>query len=216
MKAVLFDFDGVIVDSTPVHLAGWAAAYHEMFKVRLQGDTLSNLVGRSTAAIGTLLAQQSGYATAKRELILRKVEYVMSHLPDIPLIEGAHEFLAALRLRKIPYGIVSNAPRDFIGAAVEKHRLEVPFYLGLEDYHRPKPDAEPYMKGAAKLGWSFAEHASIYVFEDSTHGIDAALAAQMTPIGICSQHPAEILIRAGAQRCFLNLLEAKELISDRS
>ncbi len=212
MLAALFDFDGVIVDSTPIHLAGWEKAYWELFQRKLDEATLASLVGRSTAAIGTILGQQSGFPTAKAELIKRKVAFVLSSLEKIPLIEGAREFLAELQRRQLPFGIVSNAPRSFIAAAIERHKLAIPFYLGLEDYHRPKPDAEPYMKGAIKLGFPFERHASIFVFEDSTHGIAAALAAHMTAIGICSQHPPELLLQAGAKQCFDDLEAALQLM----
>ena len=115
----------------------------------------------------------------------------------------------------MPYGIVSNAPRDFIGAAIEKHGLPVPFFYGLDDYRRPKPDAEPSVKGAIHMGFPFTSHRSILVFEDSTHGIDAAIAAHMTPIGICSQHEEGILTGAGAVRCFMDMREAAVLLPPR-
>ena len=107
-------------------------------------------------------------------------------MDEIEMINGAEEFLEILASRDIPFGIVSNAPRDFIAAALAKHRLQIYFFFGLEDYRRPKPDAEPYMKGALKMGSKFPKHRCILVFEDSTHGITAALAAHMTAIGICS------------------------------
>jgi beta-phosphoglucomutase len=215
-RAALFDFDGVIVDSTPTHLRGWQSAFWGMFKQDLDPDTLQSLVGRSTAAIGGMLADRSGYPAAKAELIRRKQIHVFEHLGSIELIEGARDFLEELRHRSIPYGIVSNAPRDFIGAAIEKHRLPVPFFLGLDDYRRPKPDAEPYVKGAIKLGFTFTAHPTILVFEDSTHGIDAAIAAHMTPIGICSQHNPEILKNAGARLCFDTMRDAIALLAPRS
>ncbi|HYX36803.1 MAG TPA: HAD hydrolase-like protein [Oligoflexus sp.] len=211
-RAALFDFDGVIVNSTPTHLKGWQSAYWGMFKQDLEPETLQSLVGRSTAAIGRILAERSGYPAAKPELIRRKQIHVFDNLDTIELIEGAREFLEELRKRSIPYGIVSNAPRDFIGAAIAKHQLPVPFFLGLDDYHRPKPDAEPYVKGAVKLGFPFTAHGSILVFEDSTHGIEAAIAAHMIPIGICSQHAPEILFNAGAQLCFEHMREAARIL----
>jgi beta-phosphoglucomutase len=213
MRAVLFDFDGVIVDSTPIHLAGWANAFEAMFQAPLDPTTLLSLVGRSTAAIGTILAEKSGYPAARGDLIKRKSRYVFDHLETIPLITGARDFVHALAKRGVPHGVVSNAPRDFIAATLERHELRMPFYLGLEDCQRPKPDAEPYMKGALRMGFKFHEHKSIYVFEDSTHGIEAAVAAHMTPIGICSQHPSEPLERAGATRCFADLLPASSLLN---
>lgn len=212
MHAVLFDFDGVIVDSTPIHLKGWVEAVRTLFQVEIDHETLNSIVGRSTAAIGSLLATQRGFPTAKAELIKLKVAYVLAHLNEIPLIKGAAHFLEVLRQQSIPFGIVSNAPRDFIAAALGRHGLDVPFFLGLEDYQRPKPDAEPYMKGAARLAWRFSDHKKIWVLEDSTHGIDAAVAAHMTPIGICSQHPASVLLAAGAERCFEDLEAALDLL----
>jgi beta-phosphoglucomutase len=211
-RAALFDFDGVIVNSTPTHLKGWETAYAEMFKQSLDDTTLQSLIGRSTSAIGGILAKLSGYPAAKPELIRRKQIHVFAHLDSIELIEGAREFMELMRLKNLPYGIVSNAPRDFIGAAIAKHQLIVPFFFGLDDYHRPKPDAEPYVKGAAKLGFTFPAHPSILVFEDSTHGIEAAVAAHMSPIGICSQHQPEILVKAGAKLCFENMREAATLL----
>lgn len=211
-RAALFDFDGVIVDSIPVHLKGWQAAYFDLFRQDLEASMQQSLVGRSTAAIGGILAEKSGYSGAKAELIRRKQNYVLEHMDQIAMIEGAREFLESMQKRAMPYGIVSNAPRDFIQATVEKHRLPVPFFFGLDDYHRPKPDAEPYVKGAVKLGFPFTAYGTILVFEDSTHGIEAAVAAHMTPIGICSLHRPDKLLAAGAQLCFENMREAAVLL----
>jgi beta-phosphoglucomutase-like phosphatase (HAD superfamily) len=212
-RGALFDFDGVIVDSTPTHLSGWKAAYFELFNDFIDEITLASIVGRSTAAIGSLLAVKSGYPAAKKELIRRKQLHVFANLNTISLINGAAEFISELTGRRIPFGIVSNAPRDFIEAAIKQHNLKVPFFFGLDDYRKPKPDAEPYMKGALAIGFTFKEHPRIFVFEDSTNGIDAAIAAHMTPIGICSQHLPEVLLAAGAKICFKDLEAAKALIS---
>lgn len=207
-RGALFDFDGVIVDSTPMHLAGWNAAYESLFQATLEDSLLDSLVGRSTAAIGTILAEKSGYPASKSELIKRKASYVLTNLSDIPLIPGSRDFLRQLHAEAIPFGICSNAPRDFIKAALERHGLICPFYLGLEDYVRPKPDPEPYVKGAKRMDMPFDLHGSIAVFEDSTHGIEAAIGAKMYPIGICSQHPEQILALAGAKECYRDFAES--------
>ncbi|RYD86995.1 MAG: glycosyltransferase, partial [Sphingobacteriales bacterium] len=86
-----------IVNSTPTHLSGWQSAFWSMFKQELDPVTLQSLVGRSTAAIGRILAERSGYPAAKPELIRRKQIYVFDHLESIALIEGAREFLEELR-----------------------------------------------------------------------------------------------------------------------
>ncbi|MES2744563.1 MAG: HAD family phosphatase [Bdellovibrionota bacterium] len=200
-EAVLFDFDGVIVDSTPVHLAGWAEAYWEFFRMKVEPEILESLVGQSTAAIGTLLSHRIGRPEMKGELVRRKARYVLDHLPDIPMIAGAKDFMEKLRAKKIRYGIASNAPRGFIESALNKHGLWTDFFLGLEDYKFPKPDPEPYLIGAQRLGWTKSDRSSIAVFEDSAHGIHAAVGAGMTAIGVCSQHPPVYLEDAGAKAC---------------
>lgn len=200
-KAVLFDFDGVVVHSTPIHLDGWASAYRGLFQKTLDEELLESLVGQSTAAIGLLLAEKSGVLSAKADLIQRKARYVLEHLEDIPLIPGITDFLGRLTTARIPYGIASNAPRGFIQAALARHEIPYSFYLGLEDYVRPKPDPEPYLKGAIAMAWDRDDHGSIAVFEDSVHGIEAAIAAGMTAIGVSSQHDDQRLREAGATYC---------------
>lgn len=210
-EAVLFDFDGVIVDSTPIHLAGWAEAYWEFFKARIESEVLESLVGQSTAAIGTLLSHRVGRPEMKSELIRRKACYVLDHLDTIPMIEGAATFLERLRIAGIPYGIASNAPRGFIESALRKHKLHSDFFLGLEDYEKPKPDPEPYLKGGIRLGWKNDNRKAIAVFEDSAHGIHAAIAAGMTAIGVCSQHASALLQAAGASLCIKDFSEEEFL-----
>jgi len=210
-KAVLFDFDGVVVHSTPIHLDGWASAYHAMFQKSVDEDLLKTLVGQSTAAIGTLLAEKSGILSAKGELIKRKARYVLDHLEDIPLIPGIVAFLERLTATNIPYGIASNAPRTFIEAALRRHDVPYSFFLGLEDYVRPKPDPEPYLKGALQMAWDRENHPEIAVFEDSAHGIKAAVAAGMTAIGVTSQHDDQLLLEAGARDCIKDFRDLKFL-----
>ncbi|MBC7530276.1 MAG: HAD family phosphatase [Oligoflexus sp.] len=210
-KAVLFDFDGVVVHSTPIHLDGWASAYHAMFQKSVDEALLQTLVGQSTAAIGTLLAEKCGVSNAKSELIQRKARYVLGHLEDIPLIPGIMQFLERLTAAKIPYGIASNAPRNFIDAALRRHAVPYSFFLGLEDYVRPKPDPEPYLKGALNLAWDPGKHSEIAVFEGSAHGIEAATLAGMTAIGVTSQRNDQLLLEAGARYCIKDFRDLKFL-----
>ncbi len=200
-KAVLFDFDGVVVHSTPIHLDGWASAYQALFHRTVDEDLLRTLVGRSTVEIGNLLAEKSGLVSARTELIRRKARYVLDHLDDIPLIPGIRPFFERLGEAGIPYGIASNAPRSFIEAALKRHQLPYSFFLGLEDYTKPKPDPEPYLMGALRMAWDREKHSDIAVFEDSAHGIEAAVTAGMTAIGVTSQHDDQLLHQAGARYC---------------
>lgn len=200
-RAVLFDFDGVIVDSTPIHLKGWEEAFVRLTDSHVPSHILKQLPGQSTSAIASLLCTFSKRPEAKSEMIRMKARYVLEHLDDIPLVPGITSFLDFLQKEDVPFGIASNAPRAFLEAAVVKHRLKVPFYLGLEDYDHPKPHPEPYLKGAKNLGEKGSEPSKVLVFEDSAHGIHAASAAGMPAIGVTTQHPPELLLREGAMAC---------------
>ena len=217
-KAVLFDFDGVIVDSTPMHLDGWAAAYQEVFRKEPDASLLASLMGQSTRAIATLLADRVGKKEGSRgtsyirdSLIRLKGQYVLDHVQNIPLIAGIGAFMEKLVAAKTPYGIASNSPRSFLKAGLIHHRLPFTFYLGAEDYTEPKPHPEAYLLGGKQLAWSKEDHGSIAVFEDSTHGIEAAVGARMTAIGVGSQHPHHVLIDAGAKYCITNFQDTEFL-----
>ena len=197
-KAVLFDFDGVIVDSTPTHLDGWAAAYGEVFQKQPEAHMLASLMGRSTVAIAALLAEKEGRPETRASLIEKKGRYVLEHVTSIPLIPGIAAFMEKLVTANIPYGIASNSPRGFLEASLQHHGLPYSFFLGAEDYAQPKPDPEAYLLGGKRLGLAREDYRAIAVFEDSTHGIEAALGARMTAIGVGSQHPVQVLIEAGA------------------
>lgn len=218
-EAVLFDFDGVIVDSTPIHLKGWAEAYLHYFNAHAPSEVLSSLVGQSTLMNGTILAEHPGRPEMRTQLTRRKSQFVLDHLHDIPLIPGSAVFLERLTRAQIPFGVCSNAPRAFIEKALNKHGLELSFFLGLEDYDHPKPHPEPYLKGAQRIGWVRENRQRIAVFEDSVHGIHAAVAAGMTAIGVSSQHPSEELLVAGATHTIIDFTDGRfldEFFFDRS
>ncbi len=213
-KGVLFDFDGVVVNSTPMHLAGWERAYETIFGQSIAKEFLETLPGQSTRAIAERLAQLAKAPDSISELIEKKAAYVLENLENIPLIAGIIEFMEFLDTRRIPFGVSSNAPRAFLAAAISKHSLNPRFYLGLEDYEWPKPHPEAYLKGAKCLGWGDEDRSNIAVFEDSVHGIHAALKAGTTPFGISSQHTAEHLNSAGAIKTFPDFLHLGRLKED--
>ncbi len=210
-RAVLFDFDGVVINSTPVHLMGWEKAYKEVFGKCIDEKVLNSLPGQSTRAIAERLTQGKADLGMMDILIQLKAAFVLENLDKIPLVDGVLEFMNELNENQIPFGIASNAPRNFLRAAIDRHRISCRFYLGLEDYQWPKPHPEAYLKGAECLGWRDSNKEEIAVFEDSAHGIHSAVAAGATPIGITSQHPAELLIQSGAKLCIKNFSEMGDL-----
>lgn len=206
--AVLLDFDGVLVDSMPIHLRAWEEAYFEMFQSKLQSSEVNQLIGRSSAYIANYLCTKQHSSWRAPALVEKKAKKVQNYFGEVPLLPGAREFCEKLHELAIPFGIVSNAARAFIEGILQSCRLDVPFFFGIEDYTRPKPHPDPYLMGARQLQIQFSEYYRILTFEDSTHGLKAARQAFTTAIGIASQHEPKILLEAGAVKTFSNLAEA--------
>lgn len=205
---VLLDFDGVVVDSTGIHLKAWQNAYRQMFEETLSKQELQELVGRSSAFISQHLCRKQSCAWRADDLFQKKASCLNDSLDELELMPGSRRLCEALKSRSIPFGIVSNAPRNFIAASLKQSQLSVPFFFGYEDYSRAKPHPDPYLLGARTLQLPFPQYYRILSFEDSAHGIRAACQAYTTVIGITSHHPEARLSEAGAVRCFANLGEA--------
>ena len=207
-KTVLLDFDGVVIDSMPFHLEAWEKSFKSVFQCTLDKDVLSSLSGKSTKVIAQHLTKIENKPLLEEILIDKKLQFLQELTHGISLLPGAAEFIEELNSNNIPFGIVSNASRNFIKDILDQQQLDVPFYLGIEDYTKPKPHPQPYFMGAKKAGIEFKDYGSCFVFEDSFHGLKAAVDATMYGIGITSQHSAEGLKKAGAKLTFSSLEDA--------
>ena len=197
-KGVIFDFDGVIVDSLRLHLCGWSHAYAKVFKKELEAKLLANLVGKSTRSIAKLLAANEYRLDKVAELITEKHDYIMREEVFAPLFYKVSDFMDVLTRKGVPFGIASHSPRAFIIKHLNFHKLRVFTIVGMEDCRAFKPSPEPFLLCARQLAIPFTEHSSVWVLEDSLPGIVAANRAGMISIGIASQHSVAELSAAGA------------------
>lgn len=206
-KAVCFDFDGVIVDSMPYHLAAWSRAHRVIFGQELAVDVLNTLVGYSTKAIADRLCDRMGKRAARDKLAVQKMKELTASPESLQLFDGFNQLIKDLDAHTIPWAIVSNSPREFVQSILAAHHVQAPLILGLDDVKRPKPAPDPYLQALRHMKLEYAEHPQALVFEDSVHGIRAGVAAKATVIGISSSRPQEELLGAGAFACFETLLE---------
>jgi sugar-phosphatase len=175
--AVLFDSDGVLVDSHEQVEIAWRelAARYDLDTERL----LVELIG---VRAGDTLA---------RHLPPDKVDEAVSRLEDLevisavdtPSIPGARELLAALPLGK--WAIVTSASRRLGQARWRGAGLSLPStVITAEDVNRGKPDPEPFLTGADRLG---VDPTACVVFEDSPAGGTAARDAGARVVAVGSQ-----------------------------
>ena len=211
-KAVIFDFDGVLVDSLGVHLQAWEMAAHELFG-KSPGD-MEQFKGRATHAISAAILKELGIEPKwGSRLVQKKIEI----LNDLPLgnlfYSEVGELFEFLLGKKIPFGIASNAPKDFIVRALSQSPFTFNAIVGRDDVDRGKPHPEPFLRCAKLLNIPFTEHREIVALDDSPHGIKAICAAKMIAIGIATAHTHERLQEAGAQKVFDKTSDLREMLT---
>lgn len=213
-KGFLFDFDGVVVDSFESHYSAWTSAFKELFNAEIAPFPKSH-AGKSPMIIAEYFCSVIGKESQTEELFFLKDNHLDINFTVPKLLPGVLEFTSFLSKEKIPYGIASNATRQFLKNSIQHLNLNFTTVFGVEDYEKPKPSPEAYITLAKALGFRENDFKDIWIFEDSLTGTKAAKLAGMIPIGITTQYSVEELKEAGSILVFPTLLEAYEYLKNK-
>ncbi len=183
MKAIIFDFDGVIVDSEYHWDAHSLEVYREFVPTFTKDDDMK-LKGRSTPDIYKMLIQNYGLTMPleKYQEIIGKFAHRIYSEWTKPL-PGVIELVERLQKRSIPFGIASSSRHKWIDTALERFNLTNIFnpIVTAEDVGIGKPDPAVYREAARQMG--FAPEDCIAI-EDSTNGLRSAKGAGMKCIAM--------------------------------
>lgn len=194
MKAVIFDMDGVIVDTNPHHRTAWRQYYQKYGKTLSDADFVQYVSGKhNTDIVAHLFANQ----TLTSDEVLRlghEKEALFRELyrPDITPVSGLVDFLKALKAADIRTAVATSAPVENLDFVVDALSLRPYFDVLLNEsvVSHPKPDPEIYQKAMALLE---VEPGDSVIFEDSMTGIQAAKASGAYVIGVATtQSPNEL------------------------
>lgn len=191
---VIFDMDGVLLDSERVYREGWLYAAG---KNGLPEDLMEEAVIRATGVsdeaekaimIGTFGGRE-GYVFENTFRDCRGYFHGVVDRGEMPVKPGARELLGALRERRIPLGLASSTPMPLLEKEMKKTGLYGFFdvIVSGDMASKSKPDPEIFLLCAGKLG---AEDPDTFVIEDSHNGIRAAAAAGMKGIMVPDRLPA--------------------------
>jgi HAD superfamily hydrolase (TIGR01509 family) len=182
IEAVVFDVDGVLIDSEPV----WERVRREFVADhggRWPQDAQDRMMGMSTAEWSAYISEDFGLrlpAPRVAELVIAAMaaEY-QAHLPLLP---GAVDAVRALSARW-PLAVASSAPKSLIDAVLDVSGLRPAFAAAVssEEVPRGKPAPDVYLEAAARLGVPPAACAAV---EDSTNGLLSAAAAGLAVIAV--------------------------------
>ena len=197
-RAILFDMDGVLIDSEPVHEEAIVALTGEMGRKLTDKDLLFSFKGAPEKSMAAKLMEifPENTKTAE-ELIGRKVDLYADLFPAVKLIDGAKEFVEKSHAAGRKHALVTSASRSTQELTFETFGFG-PFFDDIvtgEDIKRGKPDPEPYLIAAEKLGVKPEE---CVVIEDSINGVKSGHAAGCVVIALTTTFPEKDLLEAGA------------------
>lgn len=214
-SAWLFDFDGVVVDSSQLHLETWQLAYREVFNSNMKKYESDKTSGISPKEIAAFLAKEAGYPDKIASLLNEKeIQLIKSgRFPE--LLPGAKDLFNLLSKENIPYAIVSNAHSSYVKRVSEYHKLKISNIFGLEDFSKPKPDKDPYVSAALSIGLDSSNYSNCVVFEDSIPGVVSAKSAGMIAVGVLTKHSTKELCSSGADFTIQNLNDYRLIESSK-
>ena len=192
----IFDWDGVIIDSSAHHEESWERLARELGKLLPDGHFEKGFGMRNAFIIPNLLKWAED-SEAVRAIALRKEELYREVVREwgIEPVPGVTELMSLLREDGHPAVIGSSTDRENITTALPILGLEDTFVdiVASEDVSRGKPDPEVFLLDASRLGMA-PEHC--IVFEDTQVGIQAAQSGGIQVIAVSTTHPREDLLDA--------------------
>jgi len=202
--AVIFDMDGVLIDSGAHHRAAWRALLEEIGEEPAHPDYWRLTIGRpSEEAVPLLLGRRVPEHEVWRLARRKRDLYVHLARGGIVTVAGVSRFVADLARSKVPRAVGTSASsfdvdRLLAGAGLRRHFDVI---VTADDVTLGKPDPEVYLLAAARMR---VAPERCLVFEDSLVGVEAARSAGMRAIGVTTAHTEGELRQAGAERSVAN------------
>lgn len=187
IQALIFDMDGVLIDSNPFHCRAWET-FNRRYGIETTAKMHQRMYGKRNDQIvrdvyGDTLDDAEVFERGRAKEALYR-EMAASHLEEI-IVPGVREFLG--RYQYLPKAIATNADTENVNFVLDCAKLRAHFHAVVDgdQVERPKPYPDIYLRAAELLG---VRAENCVVFEDSHSGVAAAVAAGMRVIGLATTH----------------------------
>ena len=208
-QAVIFDMDGVVVDSEPLHERAFREVFEEIGYGQSHGIDFAAYYGKSDVLVWSDFIARHRPLQSLGELLARKeAKFVALVQREEPIFGGITPLLERLSAR-YPLGLASGSRHSTIDVVLALRDLR-PFFrvvVSSEDVAQGKPAPDIFLRAAELLG---VAPGTCCVVEDSAAGVEAALAAGMRVIAITNSLPPEKLSRA--TKVVANYMEIQQML----
>ncbi len=187
LQGVLFDMDGLIVDSEPLWFEVECAVMARLGGQWSEADQQALIGGSLPRTVSYLLARAAQPASPEevgRWLVEGMTAMLMSR--TLTMLPGAGELLTEVRAAGIPHALVTSSERPIMDAVLLQLGISFGATVCADDVTRGKPDPEPYLKAASLLR---ADPRQCVALEDSPNGVAAAEAAGCKMVAVPSLVP---------------------------
>ena len=212
LQAVIFDLDGLMVDSEP--LAEWAwSQVLASYGHKLDDQTFRDVLGLRVADSARVMCQRYGLPISPEEACAERDRLFLEAIPTrLRACRGLYPLLDELTARKLPLGLATSGHRRYVTLALRTLGLEGRFRAIAtgDEVSRGKPAPDIYLLAAERLG---VPHDRCLALEDSLLGVESALAAGMACVVVPTRWTASLEF-PGAYRVFDSLNEVREALDD--
>lgn len=184
IKCILFDMDGVLINSEPLHFEVWKQVFAER-GILIDYDHYKGCIGSTASYLFDLIREGYGYDFHGDTAIsarFRELKGEIIKQRGIPEIEGVRDAIPQLRKLGYRLAVASSSPQDYIEFSMDALGIAQHFELlfSAERVANPKPAPDVFLAAASRLG---VEPSECLVVEDSRNGSLAAKAAGMKCLG---------------------------------
>lgn len=185
LRSVIFDMDGVIIDSEPLHKKNSYILFKKL-NINVDKNLYESFTGASSAHKWTTLKKIYNLNLTVDELMdidkSTYLDYLTSCIHSLSPIKNVKELIEELHENKIKLALASSSPRNVINLVLKSFKLSNYFQVIVsgDELKKSKPDPTIFLLAADKLNTKPSE---CIVIEDSYNGIKAANAANMKSVG---------------------------------
>ncbi|MFH0875472.1 MAG: HAD family phosphatase [archaeon] len=184
IKCVIFDLDGVIVDTNPLHFEAWNSAFKSRYNKEIDKDKFSSSLGAKSEHVIKILSEDLSIKYIDITTLLNKKSSFFNNMKKkIKLKRGVVKALDLIKENELKIALATGGKKTFIEYVFNRFSIGSYFdyYISGDDVKKAKPDPEIFLRCADYLKF---DHKNCVVIEDSNLGIIAAKRAGMKVIAI--------------------------------